>query len=118
MVHPSQTRLLAFLGGSVGPGELVFIFVVVLVLFGPRRLPEMARTLGKALAELRKASSDFKDQVMRIEEQPGGGGSTASTSIDRSSGSPPVEPQQNPEGSGVPPSLTPPRGDADHDLVG
>jgi TatA/E family protein of Tat protein translocase len=61
---------LAFLtGGAVGPGELILVFVVVLLLFGPRRLPEVAKTLGKIVSEMRRASRDFQDQVMKIEEE-------------------------------------------------
>lgn len=65
----------AFLGGAPGPGELILLFVVVLVLFGPKRLPEIARMIGRTLEELRRASHDFKDQVMRIgtEVDPGTG---------------------------------------------
>ncbi len=40
--------------------HLIVIFVVVLVVFGPQKLPELARGLGKLMAELRKASSDFR----------------------------------------------------------
>ncbi|MBT3192719.1 MAG: hypothetical protein HN341_09220 [Verrucomicrobia bacterium] len=47
--------------------ELIVIFVAVLVLFGPRRLPEIAKMIGKTLQELRRASEDFKDQVLSIE---------------------------------------------------
>jgi sec-independent protein translocase protein TatA len=49
--------------------ELIVIFMLVLVLFGPRRLPEIAKTIGKVLHELRRASEDFKDQVMSIETE-------------------------------------------------
>jgi Tat protein translocase TatB subunit len=58
---------LAFLSGSPGWGELLLVFAVVLVLFGPRRLPELARMIGKALEELRRASQDFRNEVMRID---------------------------------------------------
>jgi sec-independent protein translocase protein TatB len=47
---------------------MIVIFVVVLVVFGPQKLPELARGLGKLMAELRKASGDFRsafDQEMR-----------------------------------------------------
>jgi TatA/E family protein of Tat protein translocase len=47
--------------------ELIVIFMVILVLFGPRRLPEIAKMIGKTLQELRRASEDFKDQVLSIE---------------------------------------------------
>ena len=60
---------LAFLGGSPGPMELIVIFLVILVLFGPRRLPEIAKMIGKTLHELRRASEDFKDQVLSIDAE-------------------------------------------------
>jgi len=59
----------AFLFGGTGGGEIGLIFVVLLLLFGPRKLPEVARMIGKILAQLRSASNDFKDQLMRIEEE-------------------------------------------------
>jgi TatA/E family protein of Tat protein translocase len=61
---------MAFLAGSPGPGEIIVIFLLILVLFGPRRLPEIAKMIGKTLHELRRASEDFKDQVMAIETDP------------------------------------------------
>ena len=60
----------AFLSGAPGPFEWLVLFFVILLLFGPRRLPEIARTLGRVLEELRRASSEFRDQVMRIDETP------------------------------------------------
>jgi TatA/E family protein of Tat protein translocase len=50
--------------------ELVVIFMVILVLFGPRRLPEIAKMIGRTLNELRRASEDFKDQVLSIDTVP------------------------------------------------
>ena len=58
----------AFITDSLGPSELILIFIVILVLFGPRRLPEVAKMIGKTMEHLRKASQDFRDQVMKIEE--------------------------------------------------
>src|ERR1700738_742872 len=40
--------------------HMIVVFIVVLVVFGPQKLPELARSLGKLMAEFRKASSDFK----------------------------------------------------------
>jgi TatA/E family protein of Tat protein translocase len=57
--------------GSLGIPELLLIFVVVLIVFGPRRLPEIGRTLGKALGEFRKATDDLKSTIereVRLEE--------------------------------------------------
>ena len=45
---------------SLGSTELVFILVIALIFFGPRKLPQLARSMGKGLAEFRKASDDFK----------------------------------------------------------
>jgi sec-independent protein translocase protein TatB len=45
---------------SLGSTELLFILVMALVFFGPRKLPQISRSLGKNLAEFRRASEDFK----------------------------------------------------------
>lgn len=45
---------------SLGSTELLFILVVALIFFGPRKLPQLARSMGKSMAEFRKASEDFK----------------------------------------------------------
>ncbi|HEX2715634.1 MAG TPA: twin-arginine translocase TatA/TatE family subunit [Candidatus Acidoferrales bacterium] len=52
--------------GNLGVSELILIFIVALIVFGPRRLPELGRTLGKALAEFRKHSTDLR---MAFEEE-------------------------------------------------
>jgi len=51
--------------GSIGGAELVLILVLALLLFGPRRLPQIGRTLGKAVSDLRKATTDFKTNLER-----------------------------------------------------
>jgi sec-independent protein translocase protein TatB len=48
---------------NIGPGELVVILILALVLLGPEKLPEVARTVGKGMRELRRATEDLKDQV-------------------------------------------------------
>ena len=57
--------------GSLGVPELLLIFAVILIVFGPRRIPEIGRTLGKALGEFRKATDDLKNTIereVRLEE--------------------------------------------------
>jgi Tat protein translocase TatB subunit len=43
--------------------EMLFLFFVALIVFGPKRLPEIGRQIGKALAEFRRASNEFKFQL-------------------------------------------------------
>ncbi len=57
--------------GSLGLPELLLIFVVALIVFGPKKLPEIGRTLGKALGEFKKATDDLKNTIereVRVEE--------------------------------------------------
>lgn len=54
--------------GDVGGGELLVVFAAILLLFGGKRLPSIARTVGKTLSDLRKASQDFKDQILTADE--------------------------------------------------
>jgi sec-independent protein translocase protein TatA len=58
--------------GSIGMPELIIIFVIALIIFGPRKLPELGRSLGKSLAEFKRASNELKstlEEEIRIEEQ-------------------------------------------------
>ena len=50
---------------GLGVPELMLIFIVALVLFGPKRLPEIGRTLGKAMGEFKKATDELKNTVER-----------------------------------------------------
>ena len=57
--------------GSIGMPELIIIFVIALIIFGPRKLPELGRSLGKSLAEFKRASNDLKttlEEEIRVEE--------------------------------------------------
>jgi len=58
--------------GSIGMPELIIIFVIALIIFGPRKLPELGRSLGKSLAEFKRASNELKntlDEEIRVEER-------------------------------------------------
>ena len=51
--------------GNIGFPELLFIFVIALLVFGPRRLPELGRSLGKGLAEFKRATTGLTDSIER-----------------------------------------------------
>lgn len=58
--------------GPLGFPELVIIFVVALIVFGPRKLPDLGRSLGKSLAEFKRASNELRstlDDEIRTEER-------------------------------------------------
>lgn len=58
--------------GSIGMPELIIIMVIALIIFGPRKLPELGKSLGRSLNEFKKASTDLQntlEQEIKIEEQ-------------------------------------------------
>ena len=58
--------------GSIGMPELVIILVIALIIFGPRKLPELGKSLGKSINEFKKASNDLRstlDDEIRQEER-------------------------------------------------
>jgi sec-independent protein translocase protein TatA len=58
--------------GSIGMPELIIIFTIALIFFGPRKLPELGRSLGKSLAEFKRATNELKSTLedeIRLEEQ-------------------------------------------------
>ena len=60
--------------GSIGMGELLVIFVIALIVFGPRKLPELGRTLGKSLGEFKRASNDLRntlEEEINVDEKTG-----------------------------------------------
>lgn len=67
---------LAFIG-SLGGQEIVIIFLIVLLLFGAKKLPELARGIGKSMGEFKKAREDFEKEItsaetdVRVKSAPG-----------------------------------------------
>ena len=47
--------------GNIGPGELILLLIIILVIFGPGRLPEIGNAVGKGIREFRKAATDVTD---------------------------------------------------------
>ena len=59
--------------GPVGVPEMIIILVIALIVFGPRKLPDLGKSVGKALGEFKRASNDLRntlDEEIRIEEKP------------------------------------------------
>jgi TatA/E family protein of Tat protein translocase len=58
--------------GSIGMPELIIILVIALIIFGPRKLPELGKSLGRSLNEFKRASADLQntlEQEIKLEEQ-------------------------------------------------
>ena len=58
--------------GSLGMPELIVIFVIALIVFGPRKLPELGRSLGRSIAEFKKATNELHsslDEEIRLENE-------------------------------------------------
>ncbi len=49
--------------GNIGPWELVLVLVIALIIFGPGKLPEVARSVGKGINEFKRATNEVKQQV-------------------------------------------------------
>ena len=68
MIGPGGVRVF-----GLGVPELIFIMVLALLIFGPKRLPEIGRTIGRGMSEFRKASNDLKRTInveLALDEQP------------------------------------------------
>ena len=75
---------------GIGMPELLIILVVALLVLGPKRLPEVARSLGRGLAEFRRASSDLRRSLTVPPEEPS----------EKERPKPPPKPEESVEGEG------------------
>jgi TatA/E family protein of Tat protein translocase len=58
--------------GNLGMGELIVVFTIALLIFGPRKLPELGKSLGKSIAEFKRASNELRntlEEEIRLEDQ-------------------------------------------------
>ena len=95
--------------GTLGGPEIILILVVALIVFGPRRLPEIGKSMGKMLAEFRKASNDFKRTIEdeleaeKTKESPPAAISPPATEVTATAGTAPEGTEAAvPEGSATP----------------
>jgi Tat protein translocase TatB subunit len=65
LTPPGAASSLSLVFGSLGGPEVILLFIAALLLFGPRRLPEIGRTLGKTVADFRRATSEFRMNLER-----------------------------------------------------
>ena len=89
---------------GLGTPELIIIFIVALVVFGPRKLPELGRSLGRSLSEFKRASNELKntlDDEIRLEEH-----RTANASTQPAGPAPPA-PLEPPPALDVPTQVPP-----------
>lgn len=88
--------------GSIGMPELIIILVIALIIFGPRKLPELGKSLGRSLNEFKKASTDLQntlEQEIKIEEQ-------KEAAAKPPAAAPPVEVLPNHDADNAPPRET------------
>lgn len=78
---------------SLGFGEIVLILLLALIIFGPRRLPEMGRTIGRSLREFRRATADLRQELdVNLEEEPRAGVEERAARLAEHEGEKPAEP--------------------------
>ena len=86
---------------NVGGQELIVILLIILVLFGAKKLPELARGMGQAIREFQKAKDEFSDELHNASKQEVAAKPAASTvptapRIENAAGEPVVRPEANP----------------------
>lgn len=93
--------------GPLGMPELIMIFIVGLLLFGPRKMPQIGRSIGRALGEFRRASNEFKrtvedevatEEIRSVEKDlrdiKSAGTEAVRETLEGASGEPPGEPKE------------------------
>ena len=89
---------------SIGPGELILILIIALVVLGPGKLPDVASSLGKSIREFRRAASEVSDAA-KLETTPTSASSTSSTAADPAPA--PVAPASAAPAPVAPPPIAP-----------
>jgi sec-independent protein translocase protein TatA len=85
--------------GSIGMPEMLVILVIALIIFGPRKLPELGKSLGKSLAEFKRASNDLRntlEEEIKVDEQQNAQKAAATAplpALPAATATPPVEPR-------------------------
>ena len=101
--------------GSVGPLELVLIFLAILLLFGAKRIPEIARGLGKGIREFKDATTDIKRELTIDDTPPPSRGIEAprppAVGVPEPRYAPPAEPVPPPSAPAPPPAAPAPPAD-------
>jgi sec-independent protein translocase protein TatA len=86
---------------NIGPTELIVIMIVALIVFGPKRLPEIGRTLGRSLQEFRRASNDLRREIEQDMNLDPPASTPAKTHAPRSGEEPPVTQEGRSEDAGT-----------------
>ena len=54
---------------GIGPMEIFVVLIIALVIFGPQKLPEMGRSLGKAIREFKSVGSEIQDEITKVTDE-------------------------------------------------
>lgn len=71
---------------GIGGQELLLILVLALILLGPSKLPDLMKTLGKAMGEFQRASNDFQKEIQEAGKMPSGDNKQEKTASDQDKG--------------------------------